>query len=114
MTILDVIKFREEIGGEDRIIAYNHSLAVAGGKRLAKRWGTQVMDNANGEYTACMVNVRLPFPPAPSAAAEIGRITEYCTEIMLEEKHCMSPVVSTPAWSWLTGSTRTTATGGRA
>jgi len=29
LTIPHTIKFRESIGGEDRIIAYNHSLAVA-------------------------------------------------------------------------------------
>jgi hypothetical protein len=29
LTIPDALKFRQSIGGEERIIAYNHSLAVA-------------------------------------------------------------------------------------
>lgn len=50
--------FREKIGGEDRIMAYCHSLAVAGGKKLAGRWGEKglVIDTDQGELTAAMVS----------------------------------------------------------
>jgi hypothetical protein len=58
MTIADAIKFREDIGGEERIMQYNHTLAVQGGRRLRKLWGTDIMENAkleDGELTAAMV-----------------------------------------------------------
>lgn len=62
MTIADAIKFRQDIGGEDRIMEYNHSLAVQGGRRLRKIWGTSILENANltdGELTCAMVSISL-------------------------------------------------------
>jgi len=59
LTIVDAIKFRESIGGEDRIMKYNHTLAVQGGRRLRKLWGTDIMENVqaeDGELTAAMVS----------------------------------------------------------
>lgn len=59
MTIPDAIKWREEIGGEERIMKYCHSLAVQGGRRLRKLWGTDIIENADlgqGELTAAMVS----------------------------------------------------------
>lgn len=56
-TALD---FREWLGGEARINAYCQSLAVAGGKHLAKVLGTQLLDQ-RGELTLNMVNVELPL-----------------------------------------------------
>lgn len=64
MTIADAIKFREDIGGEERIMQYNHTLAVQGGRRLRKLWRTDIMENAkleDGELTAAMVR---PFSHA--------------------------------------------------
>jgi len=63
LTIADAIKFRQDIGGEDRIMEYNHSLAVQGGRRLRKIWGTSILENANlddGELTCAMVSCSLP------------------------------------------------------
>ncbi|GMK58918.1 hypothetical protein CspeluHIS016_0603600 [Cutaneotrichosporon spelunceum] len=83
LTIPDTLKFRESIGGEDRIIAYNHSLAVAGGKRLAKRWGTRFMDNDKGELTACMANVELPDFPKPADGNERAKIHRFIEDALL-------------------------------
>ncbi|WWD07144.1 hypothetical protein V865_005241 [Kwoniella europaea PYCC6329] len=64
-SVNDAIEFRKSIGGEKRIMQYCHTLAVQGGKRLRKKWGTEVMDTPKGELTAAMVNVRLPHIPDP-------------------------------------------------
>ncbi|KAL1412461.1 hypothetical protein Q8F55_000206 [Vanrija albida] len=79
VTVVDTVAFRKKIGGEDRIIAYNHSLAVAGGKRLAKRWNTVLMENDAGELTAAMVNVELPGLP-PAVPSEEGRMAKIFYE----------------------------------
>ena len=59
LTIADAIEFRKSIGGEERIMQYNHSLAVQGGRKLRKLFGTSILENANlgqGELTAAMVS----------------------------------------------------------
>lgn len=48
------LDFREWLGGEHKINAYTHALALAGGKHLAERLGTSVMD-PDGEFTLNMV-----------------------------------------------------------
>ena len=56
-TVPDVcaaLDFREWLGGEHKINEYIHTLALAGGKRLAERLGTRVMD-PDGELTLNMV-----------------------------------------------------------
>ncbi|WRT70899.1 uncharacterized protein IL334_007898 [Kwoniella shivajii] len=65
MSITDALEFRRSIGGEKRIMQYCHTLAIQGGKRLRKRWGTEIMENSKGELTAAMVNVQLPHVPDP-------------------------------------------------
>ncbi|KAF8134918.1 pyridoxal phosphate-dependent transferase [Boletus edulis] len=60
LSIGAAIDFREWLGGEHKINAYTHALAIAGGKHLAERLGTDVMD-PDGEFTLNMVNVELPL-----------------------------------------------------
>ncbi|WVR08776.1 hypothetical protein IAU60_005834 [Kwoniella sp. DSM 27419] len=64
-SITFALEFRRKIGGEKRIRDYCHTLAVEGGRRLKKKWGTEVMEVPNGELTAAMVNVALPHIPPP-------------------------------------------------
>ncbi|KAF4593568.1 hypothetical protein EYR40_008355 [Pleurotus pulmonarius] len=59
-SVLPALRFREWLGGEDKINLYCHDLAVAGGKRLAEVLGTQVLD-PDGSLTLNMVNVELPL-----------------------------------------------------
>lgn len=92
ITIQDAIKFRKDIGGEERIMAYCHDLAVKGGKRLAKRWKTEVMDNDAGELTKCMVNIRLPLPPVPSTSAETGAVSRFLEDQMLFNYNCAAAI----------------------
>ncbi|KAF5316760.1 hypothetical protein D9619_006842 [Psilocybe cf. subviscida] len=61
LTVVDALRFRKWLGGEEKINAYCHDLALKGGKRLAEVLGTQVMD-PSGESTLNMVNVALPLP----------------------------------------------------
>ena len=48
------LEYRQWLGGEHKINAYCHNLAVEGGKRLAELWGTRLMD-PTGEFTLNMV-----------------------------------------------------------
>jgi len=65
LTVAAALDFRLWLGGEDKISAYCHSVALKGGKRLAEILGTEVMHGKDDdELTLNMVNVRLPIPPA--------------------------------------------------
>ncbi|KAG6335667.1 hypothetical protein ID866_3425 [Astraeus odoratus] len=55
------LDFREWIGGEHKINEYTHNLAIEGGKHLAKRFETSLLD-PDGLMTPNMVNVELPMP----------------------------------------------------
>lgn len=105
MTIPVAVQFRKDIGGEERIQAYNHSLAVrcvhgsstaddSGGKRLAKRWGTSYMENEKNELTVNMVNIRLPLPK-PEDGAEQQRMQKLIEDVLLENDTMASPVSPT-------------------
>jgi selenocysteine lyase/cysteine desulfurase len=61
LSVGAAIEFREMLGGEARIMNYNHDLAVRGGKAAARVLGTSVMDTPDNALTASMVNVRLPI-----------------------------------------------------
>lgn len=60
LTIGDAMRFREDIGGEERIMRYCHDLAVKGGERVSKRWGTEVLDLPDHSLTAAMVRSTRP------------------------------------------------------
>lgn len=56
LTIPTALSFREEIGGEERVMGYCRSLALRGGKRLGKKWGTRVIYGDEAELVAAMVS----------------------------------------------------------
>lgn len=60
LTVPTALKFREEVGGEQRIIEYTHNLAVQGGLLMAQKMGTEMLCAGNDEQIASIVNVRLP------------------------------------------------------
>ncbi|PPQ95574.1 hypothetical protein CVT26_008602 [Gymnopilus dilepis] len=72
LTIPDALEFREWMGGEEKINAYCHDLAIEGGKRLAEVLGTRVMD-PEGDLTLNMVNVALPLPGSIHMTAALNR-----------------------------------------
>ncbi|KAF8558146.1 PLP-dependent transferase [Imleria badia] len=73
LSIGAAIDFREWLGGEYKINDYTHALAIAGGKHLAERLGTSVMD-PDGEFTLNMVNVELPIPGEIESSDEVHQI----------------------------------------
>ncbi|KAK4684179.1 hercynylcysteine S-oxide lyase, partial [Tremellales sp. Uapishka_1] len=91
MSVLDAIAFRKSIGGEERIMKYCHSLAVAGGKRVAKILGTDVIENEERNLTACMVNVNLPTCPDPKDDDEQRKQLTFFEDAHFEA-NCFSAV----------------------
>ena len=56
------LKFRSSMGGEDAIITYCTELARQGGRLVAYKLGTEVMDNASHTHSnCCFTTVRLPI-----------------------------------------------------
>lgn len=56
-TFPPALQFRESLGGDEKINAYCHALAVAGGKRLAEMLGTRMLDDTpEHTWTANMVS----------------------------------------------------------
>lgn len=75
------VAFRQkECGGEDKIIDYCTQLARTTGDTIAKKWGTEVLDTENHDYTTTMVTVRLPaealddLEPAMKMDHQLGAI----------------------------------------
>eukprot|EP01104_Vermistella_antarctica_P004606 TRINITY_DN15028_c0_g1_i1.p1 TRINITY_DN15028_c0_g1~~TRINITY_DN15028_c0_g1_i1.p1 ORF type:complete len:574 (-),score=113.46 TRINITY_DN15028_c0_g1_i1:75-1796(-) len=60
--------FRECIGGDEKIFSYIHQLALKGGRLLAKKWKTELLDIPDS-MVAAMVNVRLPTKSYEQAMA---------------------------------------------
>ncbi|KAJ3096813.1 hypothetical protein HDU97_005557 [Phlyctochytrium planicorne] len=77
LSSLEAFRFREWIGGEDKIMKYCHHLAVQGGGLVANMWGTEVMPRPGSqgygrstegyERSVAMVNVRVPHEDTPRA-----------------------------------------------
>jgi selenocysteine lyase/cysteine desulfurase len=70
LAIVDAIDFRNKFG-EQKIVAYIHSLAQIGGRRLANTWGTNVLGLGadHSLIDVAMTNVRLPVTtPLPDSS----------------------------------------------
>lgn len=63
LCIKDAVEWRRTaLGGEEKIVAYLWDLNKRGGRLVADRLGTKIMDNSTGTLTNCgMVNVALPI-----------------------------------------------------
>lgn len=59
MTVPVALQFRLDLGGEDVVMEYNHNLAWNGGKHMASRFGTRVMQTK--DQLGAMVDVQLPL-----------------------------------------------------
>ncbi|KZT60599.1 PLP-dependent transferase [Calocera cornea HHB12733] len=99
LSITPALDFRMSLGGEDRITAYCHNLAVEGGKRLAEMLGTEVMDKW-GELTANMTNVRLPMSPPGQLATDELRdlIFSMCDQLTQERDLMVNLYVHDDKW----------------
>ncbi|KAJ6632826.1 Hercynylcysteine sulfoxide lyase, partial [Pseudolycoriella hygida] len=59
MTVPAALKFREDVGGEEAIMSYNHRLALDGGFYMASVLGTEIIQAE--DQIGNMVDVRLPI-----------------------------------------------------
>ncbi|KAI6042507.1 pyridoxal phosphate-dependent transferase [Pisolithus marmoratus] len=64
------LDFRAWLGGEHKINEYTRKLAIEGGKYLAERFGTSLLD-PEGSFTLSMVNVELPMPGEIQETTEV-------------------------------------------
>ncbi|KAK8850714.1 hypothetical protein IAR55_004634 [Kwoniella newhampshirensis] len=104
-SITKAFEFRRSIGGEERIRKYNHSLAVEGGKRVAKLWGTQIMENPDGELTAAMVNVEMPHISVPDDLADAALQEIYIQDGLFQANCYAAPYRHNGKW-WTRFSTQ--------
>lgn len=88
LCIPEALKFRQLLGGEDKIMAYNHQLAVEGAQLVAQIWGTDYLKcvdegcSVSGEeIIPAMCNVRLPGFKATSLNE--GYMTGFQNKILL-------------------------------
>ena len=61
LSVDAAFEFIDACGGGEKIREYCHELAVKGGDRAAEILGTEVLRCPGTEYTANMINVRLPL-----------------------------------------------------
>ncbi|KAG0297405.1 hypothetical protein BGZ96_006585 [Linnemannia gamsii] len=86
LSILSALQFRKQYG-EDAIISYTHSLAVEGGKAMAKILGTHTLTGDNDDQVANMVNVALPLKDLSHPKAN----TKDLMEILMDKYNIFTP-----------------------
>ncbi|PWN36719.1 PLP-dependent transferase [Meira miltonrushii] len=111
LSVQAAIQFRQKLGGEARIMNYNHDLAVRGGEEAAKILGTSVMDNEDHSLTASMVNIRLPIISSriangntqdPVAFEKWAQKAEsWFFKSLFEEFKCAAPVFAHDGKIWV-------------
>lgn len=85
-------EFIEQCGGGAKIREYCHELAVEGGDCVAKILGTEVLKEPGSEYTANMVNVRLPLN-VPNCIEQIAVQKEALLDGLFEKDCLLNPYV---------------------
>ncbi|KAF9328029.1 hypothetical protein BGZ91_001186 [Linnemannia elongata] len=85
MSILSALKFRKQFG-EDAIISYSHSLALEGGKAMAKILGTHCL-TPEDHQVGNMVNVALPIKDLNHPKANFKDLME----ILMEKYNVFTP-----------------------
>ncbi|KAF8159185.1 pyridoxal phosphate-dependent transferase [Crassisporium funariophilum] len=95
LTVADAIEFRQWLGGEHKINAYCHDLALKGGRRLAEVLGTRVID-PDGDLTVNMVNVELPIPGSIKWTAAIDASMKQ--KMLVERKAYSAHFYHNGAW----------------
>ncbi|KAF8815672.1 PLP-dependent transferase [Phlegmacium glaucopus] len=95
LTVTDALEFRQWLGGEHKINAYCHNLALEGGEILAEMWDTRVID-PTGEFTLNMVNVELPIPGNTNKNLEIH--AKFMNKMLRERKAYSAHFYHDGAW----------------
>lgn len=92
LSIPAALKFRNWLGGEDAIIAYNHKLAFEGTKRMAEIMGTDMMYPEDTGFELSMVNVALPLPPFGKGQEDLNhKAQDLFQRKVLEERKVGAP-----------------------
>jgi selenocysteine lyase/cysteine desulfurase len=92
------LDYRRTLGGEDKIMAYCHQMAVQGGSVAAEILGTDVLENDQHTLTVAMVNVRLPLA-ASHFRYSVNDITQAFYDKLLYDYNCMaSPFLHNGTW----------------
>ncbi|KAF9465635.1 pyridoxal phosphate-dependent transferase [Collybia nuda] len=95
LSVNAALDFRSWLGGEAKINAYCHEMAIKGGKRLAEIFGTRVLD-PDGELTLNMVNVELPFPGNVPFNAKID--LKFKQKMLEEQNTYSAPFYHNGSW----------------
>lgn len=103
---LAAMDFREWLGGEEAIMAYNHKLTKEGGRAVAKILATETLEAKESELVGAMVrplhvsardknpklideswqiNVRLPFPGVTSQEVVQQMMKDFGYKMMFEK-----------------------------
>lgn len=96
------LRFREQVcGGEARIMAYCHDLALAGASVMAAQLGTEVLQRENG--ACCLYNVRLPISAGGDGVAREhwDRIRPWMMDTFQERYNTALPVVLYAGCWWV-------------
>ncbi|KII90839.1 hypothetical protein PLICRDRAFT_106338 [Plicaturopsis crispa FD-325 SS-3] len=94
LSVCAALDFREWLGGEAKINAYCHALALAGGQRLAEILGTSVMGSE--ELILNIVNVELPIPGSLMWTPAISAFLRQ--RLLLEWKIFAPPIYHNGRW----------------
>jgi len=84
LSSIAAFHFIQDCGGADRIREYCHSLAVEGGRLAADILGTKVLEMDGVEYTANMVNVKLPLQAPDEKLDKEGNLLITQREALLD------------------------------
>ncbi|EDR07491.1 uncharacterized protein LACBIDRAFT_298401 [Laccaria bicolor S238N-H82] len=95
LSVVPALEFRAWLGGEEKINAYCHDLAIKGGKRLAELFGTRVMDS-DGKFTLNMANVELPFPGSVKCIHAVN--SKFTNKMLREQKMYSVHYYHNEAW----------------
>ncbi|GAA6006759.1 hypothetical protein JCM11491_003171 [Sporobolomyces phaffii] len=109
LSTLDALKFRHDVlGGEPKITAYCHDLAIAGGERVAKILGTRTMRNdreEGGELVANMINVLLPLPShtpfGSGPPLEADHLKTFWWKTLVDKYHTAVPIFPHAGLPWV-------------
>ncbi|KZP01385.1 PLP-dependent transferase [Calocera viscosa TUFC12733] len=88
LSIGPALDFLASLGGEVRINAYCHTLALQGGALVAEILGTSLLD-PTGEWTANMTNVLLPLSLPELGAKEAHALVYRLAEELADERDVM-------------------------
>ncbi|KAI8970339.1 pyridoxal phosphate-dependent transferase [Mycotypha africana] len=99
LCVETALKYRESIGGEEKIRQYTHDIAVKGGQLVAEMLGTRVMENSTKTLTASMVNVELPH--FETSKIQNGQVAPYIIKKLVYEHNMTALIYENNGKYWI-------------